>query len=100
MPVRLGCQFCLLLFLLSPSSQPPVDRVSPNVALKLIAKPILFTPAEWSERLTPGGGGGGSGWLRPAAVGSVPLSLFFILLKAWATLENKLKKGQWLETLY
>ena len=28
--------------LLSPSSQPPIDRVSPNVAKKLVMKPILL----------------------------------------------------------
>ena len=74
-PVRPGCLFRLFLSLLSPSSQPPIDRVSPNVALKLVTKPILFEPAEWSERLTPGQ----SGWLGTAAVGSIPalaLSLF------------------------
>ena len=38
-----------VLSLLSPSSQPPINRVSPNVALKLVTKPILFEPAEWSE---------------------------------------------------
>ena len=41
-PVRPGCLFCLFLSLLSPSSQPPIDRVSPNVALKLVTKPILL----------------------------------------------------------
>ena len=53
-PVRPCCLFRLFLSLLSPSSQPPIDRVSPKVALKLVTKPILFEPAEWSERLTPG----------------------------------------------
>ena len=42
-PVRPGCLFRLFLSLLSPSSQPPIDRVSPNVALKLVTKPILWT---------------------------------------------------------
>ena len=41
-PVRPGCLFRLFLSLLSPSSQPPIDRVSPNVALKLVTKPILL----------------------------------------------------------
>ena len=41
-PVRPGCLFCLFLSLLSPSFQPPIDRVSPNVALKLVTKPILL----------------------------------------------------------
>ena len=41
-PVRPGCLFCLFLSLLSPSSQPPIDRVSPNVVLKLVTKPILL----------------------------------------------------------
>ena len=41
-PVRPGCLFCLFLSLLSPSYQPPIDRVSPNVALKLVTKPILL----------------------------------------------------------
>ena len=74
-PVRPGCLFRLFLSLLSPSSQPPIDRVSPNVVLKLVTRPILFEPAEWSERLTPGQ----SGWLGAAAVGLIPafaLSLF------------------------
>ena len=38
-PVRPGCLFCLYLSLLSPSSQPPIDRVSPNVAL-IVRGPI------------------------------------------------------------
>ena len=41
-PVRPCCLFCLFLSLLSPSSQPPIDRVSSNVALKLVTKPILL----------------------------------------------------------
>ena len=41
-PVCSGCLFRLFLSLLSPSSQPPIDRVSPNVALKLVTKPILW----------------------------------------------------------
>ena len=36
---------------LSPSSQPPIDRVSPNVALKLVTKPILLNrPAVSTSR--------------------------------------------------
>ena len=74
-PVRPGCLFRLFLSLLSPSSQPPIDRVSPNVAFKARHEADSFEPAEWSERLTPGQ----SGWLGAAAVGSIPalaLSLF------------------------
>ena len=41
-PVRPGCLFRLFLSPLSPSSQPPIDRVSPNLALKLVTKPILL----------------------------------------------------------
>ena len=41
-PVRPGCLFRLFLSLLSASSQPPIDRVSPNVALKLVTKPIVL----------------------------------------------------------
>ena len=41
-PVRPGCLFCLFLSLLSPSSQPPIDCVRPNVALKQVRKPILL----------------------------------------------------------
>ena len=62
-PVRPGCLFCLFLSLLSPSSQPPIDRVSPNVALKLVTKDSL-------NQLS--GRPGQSGWLGAAAVGSIP----------------------------
>ena len=41
-PVRRGCLFRLFLSLLSSSSQPPIDRVSPIVALKLVTKPIFL----------------------------------------------------------
>ena len=67
----------------------PIDRVSPNVALKQATRLILLN---WpsSDRLTPGQ----SGWLGAAAVGSIPtlaLSLFFqrlyklilLLLQCW-----------------
>ena len=51
---HLGCLFCLLLSLLSPSSQPPADRVSPNRSSRAHNEAHFFEPAEWSVRQKPG----------------------------------------------
>ena len=67
-----------LLSLLSPSDQPPIDRVSPNRCLKG-HEAVSFEAAEWSEQLTSRR----VDWLGAAAVGSIPalvtssLSLLF-----------------------
>ena len=67
-PVLPGCLFCFLLSLLSPSSQPQSDRVSPNPCPKAHHEANIFASAEWSERLTPGR----SDWLGAAVVGLIP----------------------------
>ena len=84
-PVRPGCLFCVLLSLLSPFSQPQIDRVSSNRCPKARHEANIYVLAEWSERLTPGP----PGWLGVAVIGSIPV----LLLSHSPELSQKLDKS-------
>ena len=52
----------LTSFLLSPSSQPPIGRVSPNRRPEARLEADSFEPAEWSEWRIPQAEGSWAGW--------------------------------------